>query len=264
MVPRGERKVGRDATDTTRPDLAHQVRHIEVDHINPCTLSAELTEQLSTAAAHLKLNLLPGWSNSPKRLPLVLLELLLLHTPNVRTIHLLMDRATTFSDLASFSWLTPGAFALPFLTTLTATRYRRLTSFDFSSVMQLVKAAPKLRTLSIHQGRNFESRHDVTPALRTLHRSLDDPFAALENITFLTLDRCDLTLRQAGDLITACTRLEVFHMVLIDELDMQEHFPELEAMDPANSMSAQLFRLPPSRPFPLLSLVLSPSLGRPP
>ncbi|KAK0746048.1 hypothetical protein B0T18DRAFT_488693 [Schizothecium vesticola] len=220
-------------TVTSRPDLARHIKHIEVDHTNFCTLSEEIAEQLSHAATERNLPLLPKWSTHLYRRPLVLLELLLLHSPNANTIHLLMTHGTTFSDLAVLSE-TAGGFNLPALTTLSASRHPTASShptdesqeglyFRFRHSFPLfyaAVAAPKqgLRTLSLRRACDIISNFVPTP----------QGLNPLATVTSLTLDSCRITLEQAADLITACDSLEIFHMLFFHTITSH---PEADVKD---------------------------------
>ncbi len=186
-------------------------------------------------AGRRQLRPLSGWSKDSLRRPLVLLELLLVHTPNVQTMHLLMNHSTTFSDLATFSLPADAdadadvTFSLPYLKTLTVSRHpdlaHELSHFNLLySMSLLLRFVPNLHTLSFHHA------HETSPSTR-----VDYHFAFLQNLTSLTLDRCEIDLQHAGHLLLACHGLKIFHLVMVDD-DTASHAEN--GMDPRSVFDA--------------------------
>ena len=191
-----------------RPDLANLVKHIEVDHTTAFALPINLVGDLSGIAANRNLNLLPGWSDDSHRGALAFMELLLLQTPNVETLHLLVDETrTTFSDLA-----VSEGFSLPALTTLTAAAHPRVPSdweepFHFRSgfLLRFLCGSPQITHLGLHRAQNLLPFHVAIGEHEALLAVA--PFASITSLTLshsrhMSFDR----------VIEACDRLEIFKM----------------------------------------------------
>lgn len=203
-------------TVTRRPDLARLVKHVEVDHANLFTLPEYLIQEISNVAVNRDVNLLPGWFDDPGRRALVFLEVLLLQTPNIETLHLLLDdNKTTFSDLTITSPTTPGGFCLPTLTTLTAAPHPRIPSdwdapfhFRCGFLPRFLIGLPQLRNLCLHRAESMLFFDFYANSLRG--RGIPPSVAPFASITSLTLSHV-LHLPYER-MIEECDRLEVFKM----------------------------------------------------
>lgn len=194
-----------------RPDLAQAVKHIEVDHVNPgFTVPQDLAEQFYRFAVGPSGLYYPEWSDDPCHRVRAYLELLLLQTPNVQTLHLLVDDDPTSSRIQAI----PASFCLSALKTLSVAAHPRVPSrwedpFHFSArfLLRILPGFPNLTSLRLHRPKGIY--YLLPPRFETPSPQGPTPFTS---ITSLTLSHTDDLHHGVGSAILACDRLEVFKM----------------------------------------------------
>ncbi|KAK0620643.1 hypothetical protein B0T14DRAFT_604199 [Immersiella caudata] len=194
-----------------RPELAKHVRHVEVDQSNYRGRPPhEMIELFFIAADQHRVRLLDGWFDDTDRTSVVIMELLLLHTPNVDTLHLL--EPAVLSDLATRRALGARGFQLPSLKTLTirhrsctADRERGMYIDYFPQILRFPQWTSNLTTLYVHKC--VSTWDETAPELRD-----GQNLPGLASITSITFDKCQIPPAHAAFLIRAVRSLKVFTM----------------------------------------------------
>ncbi|KAK5662136.1 hypothetical protein OQA88_8041 [Cercophora sp. LCS_1] len=194
---------------TSRPDLAKHVKRLDFAQTVACSVPEELVAHLSDAAARCNLNLPDWWHQSWEKAVLVLLELLLLHTPNASTLHLTPTLYLNFAHFSRSKETLNHAHVLPGLTTLFVKRDAEASN-EWVSIKPLLEAATNLKRLTL-RGSRYRSRY----------RDFLSDGLTFEHLTDLSFYHCTFTSAYIGNIIIACSRLEVFHATL--EYSPTEH-----------------------------------------
>ena len=201
-----------------RPDLAQHLKYIDLADID-CDdpLSENESHLLNSIITKLSLQSLdPGFLTKPRPNPLPVIELLLLHTPNVVHLHLALSEVWRPFFLPSILISSRNTTLLPNLITLTLTHqliYNYHWDLGLPNFLTILRAAaPNLRHLCTDNPGSETQLEVATLTSNNLDCSIDmSIYPPLPNLLHLNFDAvCSLSPDVLRGIVSAAPRLEVF------------------------------------------------------